>query len=176
MDQVLLSVALPIVCRSRFNGTTHMRLYHIWGHIITMQNLLRAQYNIWKTLTHCVHWCTNTILCHISVVLIEWRTHYSKAHICDWHTIVEVYYSVTQYSQAHHSMAHWRPNYCGTHFHTGHTSTLLWGTSILGQASSHPGRGGAPSPVLEIHTQSYHHRPCHPFKLTQKFFIWTTME
>ena len=33
-------------------------------------------------------------------------------------------------------------HFCVAHWHTD-TDTLLWGTSILGQASSHPGRGSS---------------------------------
>ena len=218
MDQVLPSVALPIVCGSRFNGTTHMCvcIHNIWKHIITMQNLLRAQCMIYDAHWHIV--VGTGADTQFSVTFLSWRTHFSKthhymAHVCDWHTIVEVYYSVTQYSEAHYAMAQWQPHYCEAHVHTivrhtsklswgtllcgtiphhcgahcntivWHTSTLLWGTLLCGtlpnyreahycgahQSWGRPAAiraGGAPSPVLEIHTVLIISHRLRPLKLT----------
>ena len=163
-----------------------------WKHAITVPNLLRAQCMIYDAHWHIV--VGTGADTQFSVTFLSWRTHFSKthhymAHVCDWHTIVEVYYSLThwgilfdgtltatllcgtllRYCEAHcqtivrHTIV-WHNStplwgtlqyYRVAHFHAivrhtivWHTSklswgTLLWGTSILGQASSHPGRGSS---------------------------------
>ena len=81
---------------------------------------------LWGTLTDTVFYSTVTDTLLWGVLL--------GAHFCVAHSTL----TLTYYCGAY---------YCGHTFvwHTD-TDTLLWGTSILGQASSHPGRGGSSSP------------------------------
>ena len=144
MDQVLLSVPLPIVCGSQFNGTTHMCVCipHLKAHHYHAKSIASTVYHIWCTLTHCCgYWCRHTILCHISVMTYTlfqdtplygtrlWLTHYCRSvlftdtlrHTIRWHTSTLLWGTLPNYRKA---------LYCVAQFHTivGHTAILSCGT------------------------------------------------
>ena len=135
------SVALPIVCGSRSNATTHMRVY-IEPHLRASQLQCKIFFN--HTLKYDTLWCRNTILSYISIVH---NVHTIPRYVILWNTYTFTMWQISSLlcgTLSHYCGAHYHyPHNCGAHYRVahfhfivGHNSKLLWGT--LSQCGTSP--------------------------------------